>query len=168
MGKVNFLKKIKKGFILAESLIVITLIGLTLFYLFIQFNQVFDNYEKNYNYNSVKGLYHADQIKKFLIKTNFSEIIIDLKDNLYVDISDCEFASEQLFCQSLFNDLKVSKIYFVNEDITSFINYAKNTNEIFSKDLISYLNYIKFNQSHDGFRLLIEYTNNEFCSVNFL
>ncbi len=168
MEKVNFLEKFKKGFILAESLIVITLIGLTLFYLFIQFNQVFDNYEKNYNYNSVKGLYHADQIKQFLMKTNFSEIIINLEDNLYVEINDCQFANDPFFCETLFSDLEVNKIYFVNEDLSGFINYAKNTKDVFSEDLIGYLNYIKYDQTHQGFRLLIEYTNNEFCSINFL
>ncbi len=164
----NFLKKTKNGFILAESLIVITLIGLTLFYLFIQFNQVFDNYEKNYNFNSLKGLYHAEQIKSFLMKTNFSEIIIALDNNLYVEISDCQFAHDEFFCDSLFNDLEISKIYFVNEDLTGFINYAKNTKEIFSENLISYLDYIKHEQSPEGYRLLIEYTNNEFSSIKFL
>ena len=163
-----FLKNIKKGFILIETLIVITLVGISLFYIYIQFNLVFDQYQKSFQYNTVEGLYRANEIKQFLLQTNFSELIDPLNDGeLYVEFSNCLFSDTTLFCEKLFSDLKIEKIFLLNEDITAFNNYVKNSN-LFSDKIMIFIDYIKYERDYGGYRILIEFTDNQICSINFL
>jgi len=161
------LKKNKKGFLLTEALIVITFVSALLFFLFIQFNSLFDNYEKSFRFNSVQGLYRAREVRQFLLANDFSDLVEELEDGvLYVEFSDCSLITPADHCQNLFTDLQIRKAYFVHEDVTGFATYLHSQPQY--GDIVYYIDFVDYHRDFDGFRLIIEFENDEFASVNFL
>ncbi len=166
-GEGDFLRKTQRGFLLTEAVIVITFISIVLFYLFWQFNNVFSVYEKSFHFNSVDGLYRTSEIKTFLLKTNFSELIQQLhEENIYIEFSDCSFSNATPFCEDLMAKLEVENAYFIYENMTSFINYVEHRQDY--GELINYLDYIDYDRNYLGYRLIIEFSDGQFTSIVFL
>ncbi len=157
-----------RGFLLTEALIVITFVSLVLFYLFIQFNNVFDNYEVTFIYNTGSGLYKSNEVKKFLLNNDFGVVINELEnDNVYLDLTTCPIVQNTDYCQGLITDLEIEKLYFVKENITTFQSNVENSAD-FPSGLRTIMRYIIFDREHDGYRLIIKFTNGEYASINFL
>ncbi len=160
-------KNNKKGFLLTEAVIVITFISVVLFFLFSQINTIFSLYEKSFNYNTVDGLYRSQEVKTFLLNTNFYELVNQLQaDELYVEFSDCSFSNVEDFCNHLIIDLEIEKVYFVKEDITGFITYVENSHAF--DELVVYLDYINYDRDYKGYRIIVEFSDGQFASINFL
>ncbi len=161
------MKKNQKGFLLTEVLIVITFVSVILFYLFVQFNSLFNHYERSFRYNSVSGLYRAKEVKKFLLSVDFSELIYGLNEGeLYIEFSNCNFVVPSNYCLELMADLEIKTIYFVHEDVTGFSTYVKNQPKY--GDLINYIDYVGYHRDYVGYRIIIEFNDDEFASINFL
>ena len=60
------MKKNELGFMLAETLIVATFISVILIYLFVQFRNINNNYEKTLKYNGVNEMYILEQVYNYL------------------------------------------------------------------------------------------------------
>ena len=165
-----FLKNQQKGFLLIEAIVVITFVAGILFFLFIQFNTLFQQYGKDFNYNTVDGVYRAKELRTFLLNTDFSDLIFELQDNqIFYEFSDCTFANDISLCNHFIEALDIKKSYMVNEDITGFQTYVKNApaSENFG-ELAAYLFYIQYDRNNPGYRLIIEFTDGSFASINFL
>lgn len=157
-----------RGFLLTEALIVITFVSLVLFYLFIQFNNVFANYEVTFIYNTGSGLYKAHEVKKFLLENDFGTVINELEnDKVYLDLTTCPIIKNTTYCQGLMTDLEIEKLYFVKENITTFQNNVENSSD-FPEGLRTIMRYIIFDREHDGYRLIIKFIDGEYASINFL
>ena len=67
-------KNNKKGFMLAETLIVSTFIVGVLLFIYIQLRNINNNYSKALAYNDVTAIYSANNIRNFLLQDNYEEI----------------------------------------------------------------------------------------------
>lgn len=138
------MKKNELGFMLAETLIVATFISVILIYLFVQFRNINNNYEKTLKYNGVNEMYILEQVYNYLgnidLNQMSSNIIYGDKD--YYVLSDCEGSvfSDTASCQKLFEMAEIEKAI-----------YLKGDNLIVSDDFPNRLNdYIKTIKKNDN------------------
>ncbi|MDD2181405.1 MAG: hypothetical protein PHW32_03435, partial [Bacilli bacterium] len=93
-------KRKNLGFMLTETLIVSTFVTASLLYMFIQFRQVYQNYDRTFSYNTINSLYAVNQIKKYIIDVDITTIGNELieSNNQYLELTSCQsnlFAEEE-------------------------------------------------------------------------
>ena len=72
-------KNRKRGFILAETLVIATVVMASLVFIYIQFNSVNNGFNRTFKYNSVNNLYLTNEVKKFIINNgteNITQVLI--------------------------------------------------------------------------------------------
>ena len=184
------MKKNESGFMLVETLIVSTLATTILVVLYLQFNNLVKNFNRELKYNSVSNLYALREMKKIVLNDNSGLFYSNLKDILNQNINDnkqsfleinkdCSANTDVAY--SLLNCTLVEKItsfYEINKIIffTSTTN-LNNTdfNIINSQNFENFINYIE-NKSTDKldedgspiveYSIAVEFSNNEYASIN--
>lgn len=82
------MKKKEKGFMLVETLVVSTLVSTILVILYVQFNTIVKNFNKDFHYNSVNNLYATQNIKKFILNDDNGNFYTNLKNLLNQSIAN--------------------------------------------------------------------------------
>ena len=181
------MKKDENGFMLVETLIVSTLVSTILVVLYVQFNNIVNNFDKNFNYNNIGNLYAANNVKKFILQDNNGEFYLNLKQFLNENLEN-----DQSFYLKIFTTCDNSNIdhkaYNVNlcekfNSLTNFYNikqilFVMNSVDLKDsdyKDLESpnFVNFIKninkstknSNNQNDDYRIFIEFENNQFATL---
>ena len=153
--------KKKSGFMLFETLIVSTLILGTLVFLYVQLTSIKKSYNRGFKYDTVEGLYKADQIANYLETTGYSNIKTAMGENTYIDITNCVYSTT--LCNKLIKEEDVKQVLFLNQDITSF---KENLNEInLNKNLKKYIKQLKNTKKRYDYRLIVEYKDGTYASV---
>lgn len=81
------MKKREKGFMLVETLVVSTLVSTILIGLYLQFNNIINSFNKDFNYNSVDNMYAVQNVKKFILNDNNGDFYNTLKSILNEQIT---------------------------------------------------------------------------------
>ena len=159
------MKKINdRGFMLTETLIVATFLVTTLLFIYVQFNKITKTYDTSFKYNTINGLYAANNIKKYISNDG----IANLKNALagesvdFVSISDCSntYFKEVEYCQVLMNNSNIKTALFTKENLASL---KSNTNGL-DQTMIDFINYINDDGTSD-YRIIIEFKDNTFASI---
>lgn len=155
----------KKGFMLAEVLIVSTLLVGTLSFMYIQLRTLTINYNKSFKYNTVDGLYGARIIKDFLI--NEDEYNLFNKTS-FIDVN--KINRIDLF-NALVNELGIDKIV-VSNNINSVYGYLTNNYEnanSYSGKTEYYESFITFVSTlkDSGKHIIVAYNDGTFCDFKF-
>lgn len=155
-------KKLNKGFVLAETLIVTTFVSGVLIFLFMQFTNLSTNYNDSYRYNTVEGLYAAKNIGDYIVSdlVAYDSIKEKIVDESYVDITNCNVFSEREYCLTLLKLENINKVLITNNDFDKglFYNYDEN--------------FKKFINRIDGkgielYRILIEFNDSTYATLRF-
>ncbi len=146
----------KNGFVLVETLVATTLIAVVFTFLYIQFNNINENYRKTYENNTVEGLYGLYNIKSLLLSNGYDDIKNSLTD--YVDITECSNFTNMNQCTNLFNVLGVEQLIFMKDDIINLKSSLLSDNNI-SDNFKSFIKIVNTDTILDGYRLLVEYEN---------
>ncbi|MCI8778973.1 MAG: prepilin-type N-terminal cleavage/methylation domain-containing protein [Bacilli bacterium] len=183
------MKKREKGFMLVETLVVSTLVSTVLIALYVQFNNIVNNFNRDFDYNSIGNLYATQTIKKFILKDADGNFYKNLKTELEKKISDdkfyfleiapaCDGVDEYLYsipnC-NIFSELtsfyQVKKIIFTRESAE-----LKETDYplLDSQNFVTFINSIRndpapmfddeFKQIYN-YRIIIEFENNEYATL---
>lgn len=161
------MKKMKNlGFMLAETLIVSVVVMGVLIVMYVQFNNINKNYNLTFNYNSANNLYSVKNINDYLLTEDLSNIKKSLGNNLYIDITNCSLSyySETYYCQNLYELLNVKQILFTNEDVTRLKANISENNDL-SEEMKSFINYIYPEKLVDKYRLIVEFNDNTFATL---
>lgn len=135
------MKKIANGgFVLIETLLVTIFVAGVLVFLFIQFSNLSQQYEKSYKYNTVDSLYALDDIRNYILSDteimNYIENNIDSTD--YIDLSKCYYFENRDYCLNLFefenietvivlkNKSSYDKSIDIKEEMADFISQISN------------------------------------------
>lgn len=157
--------KNNKGFVITEVLILSTVIIGLLVFMYIQFKNINRSYQKSFNYDTVEGMYLANNIVNYINDNDFDNLVQKLKEEEknYIDITSCdiEYFSVSSFCEKLIESSNIDKILFTYE----------NTNTIdktdFDEDLKNYIENIYTLNSITDYRIIIKYNNESFSSMRF-
>lgn len=161
------MKKNNQGFMLVEALIMSTVVIGVLVFMFIQFQTLNRNYDKSFNYNTVTGLYYANEIRNFLITNeNFSTILNNLNanENKYITLysqSSNYFTDNQTW-NKLLQKEKIKTIILADEKLSNL--KGKRTTG-FTEKMNDFINYIKIDNIENAYRLVIELNNETYASV---
>lgn len=162
------MKKNKKGFTLLETLIVSTFIASTLIYLFIQISNIKSSYDITFRYDTVPGLYGAQNVLSFLNKNTYDDVKVAVENSElnYVDLTDGTALSNgsNLYYKDLIQKLNIKMIIMIKEDTTDILS---NLNQItsFSEEMKKFIKRIDSSKSEGLYRLVIEYNDNTFATI---
>ena len=155
------MKKNNRGFMLVEILIVVTVIVTSMIFLFVQISNMNNSYDEVFKYDTITSIYAMENIKKFLVNDN---AIKKLEDGMvyvdYIDLSNCDttYITNLSYCTTLFEKLKVEKIYFTSQNVMNL--YTKN----FGLEMNKYIKQISYDKTN-GYRIIVEYKDNTFSSM---
>lgn len=140
------MKKNNKGFMLVEVIVVSVVVVSIMTSLFVVFNRVYNAYDKKGKYTDIDSIYALKMLEDYMIENeiNNSFIINTLVNNVivndYYEIS-CESDNTDFktYCNALFTEYNVNKMYIVKNTANSINNLKNNDlNESF-KDFLDYL-----------------------------
>lgn len=156
-----------KGFALTEVLILSSVVIGVLTFMYIQFKNINRSYQKSFNYDTVEGMYLANNILNYINDDNYDLLVEQLENNPkgYIDITNCsiELFETPTFCENLFEKSKIEKILFTKENLYELKqNLADLDNG--TKD---YINQLKITNAEKEYRIIIKYNNNTFASMRF-
>lgn len=156
------------AFMLTETLIVSTFVTSALLYMFIQFKQTYQNYQRTFSYNTVNSLYATNQIKKYILDVDFNNIKnrLDDENSQYINVTGCadDLFLEPTYCNKLFTDLNVKDVYFTLEDITNLKDQFKLDYNVDAKT-ITFLDYITYDKNNNGYRLIVHFKDNTHATL---
>lgn len=153
----------KNGFMLAEVLIVSTLLIGVMVFMYAQIRTLTSNYNKAFKYNTVEGLYGARIIEELLYTENNYKNITTTK---FVNINEI---NQKSYFESLIKELGINKIIVTNNtsNVYNFLkqNYGNSNGYLGTNSY--YEPFISFSStlSNDGINrhIIISYNDNTFC-----
>lgn len=149
------MKKNNKGFMLAEVFIVSSFVLGVLVYTFIQINSIMKNYNKSFSYDTVQGLYIANEIKNYLnYNSSNKEFVSSACENYKIfDVSDDYWS-------------KIKKSANIKTVILGNLNYIKENVATDSNISAKQKDYIKYLGEKDSCILLLEYNDDTYVSLS--
>lgn len=157
-----FVKKMySEGFMLVETLIVTTFVTSVLIFLFIQFNNLSNNYSDSYSYNTVNDLYALRNVKYYIESdSTFINSLNEINKSIYIDMTDCNLVEDENYCFKLLEYLNIKKLYIVDNffDIRLF----DKTNEPLKK----FVQKIK-SQGLEKYRIIGEFNDSTYATIRF-
>ena len=161
------MKKNSKGFMLIDTLIVSITVSAILIYLYFQFSNVNDSYNKSFRYNNVEGLYAGADIKENILYNGKAAIYSTLNSSAFVDLSNCPntYYENTNYCTLLYNTLSVKKVLITKSNLNALKNAMKDNTNITNYDetLRELIN--KSPDTSDGYQLFIEFTDGQAAVV---
>lgn len=155
-------KKLNKGFVLAETLIVTTFVAGVLIFLFIQFSTLSNNYNDSYKYNTVEGLYSLKNIRDYIISD--SDFLTYIEENItsaqYIDITDCELFTDTKYCSLLFELENIKNIYI------TLNNFDKTIFEQDRESLKDFINKIN-SEGNETYRIIAQFNDDTLATIRF-
>lgn len=156
------MKKNKKGFVLAETIVISVVVITALIIIYTQFVSVNNSYYRSFNYNNVNNLYLVNQVKTFINNSNGSSIysIID-DENLYIDITECDDFIEYMYCENLIDTINAKRVIISKNDTTDLISNIESYD--FSEIMKNYIKNSKSNE--EGYRIIVEFNDSTIAGL---
>lgn len=149
------MKKNNKGFMLAEVFIVSSFVLGILVYMFIQTNSIMRNYNRSFSYDTVQGLYIANEVKKLLVYSGYDQ------DEL---ANACD--SYQIFDVSDYYFDHIKQLTNIKTIVLGNLNYMKENVASDSSISAKEKDYIKYLGEKDKCVLLLEFNDDTYASLN--
>lgn len=154
------LKNNNKGYFLAETIIVLTVVALAITTLYVN---SMESYVKEKNeltkYNTVDGLYSANAVKKYLYKY-VNDFKVNANTNGYIDVNNyLNGQSIKVNNVTFFKELNVKQLYFSTYDMTKLISSG-----VLKKNIQKELSNIE-NDSKYTYRYIVIYNDYSYSLV---
>lgn len=183
------MKKREKGFMLVETLVVSTLVSIVLIALYVQFNNIINNFDRDSRYNSVNNLYATQNIKNFILRDATGNFYTNLKNLLDENIregnshflkiiTDCSGNSANAYQTNACTNFDfVTRFYNIKQIIFTLetvelrdIDYQLLDNANFERFIRSIKNDIEVKYDENGnriydYRIIVEFENNEYATL---
>lgn len=159
--------KNNKGFVITEVLILSTIIIGVLVFMYAQFKSINRSYQYSFEYDTVGGMYLANNIVNFINDDNYDKLVEKLvtEDERYIDITNCDenLIKSYNFCTMLMEQSQVEKVIFTEENL----NKLKQNMLDLEPDLKNYINQISTTNERNDYRIIVKYTDGTFASMRF-
>ena len=161
------IKNNNKGFVITEVLILSTVILGVLTLMYVQFKSVNRSYQYSFKYDTVEGLYLANNIVNYINDGNYDNLVEQVNSNPkgYIDITECTIENSNLisYCNSLFQKSEIEKILFTKENL---IDLKRNISD-FDNDMQNYIKQIKTLNDEKDYRIIVKYKDGSFTTMRF-
>lgn len=155
-----------KGFMLVEAFIVSTVVLGVLVFMFIQLRTVVTGFDRSFSYNTVPGIYIANELGEFVVKYDYENIKQEIATNGYVIKNVDSYIDFDYETNNLWNEmLKVSNVKNVIIS-TEDVSVLKTTNNILSSaKLEDYIRLLSVDNHENKYRIIVEFIDETFASV---
>lgn len=162
----------KKGFLLLETMIVASVVTVTLMVIYVQFNTIYDNYEKRLSYENVENLYATHGMSELIEEEGINYFIVTLNYKLlassyapYLDLSSCSMFLNGTYCLEYIERTGIKTILFTENNLSNLVDF-ESYSENFSAELKNYIEYtFSVSTIEEGYRLIVEFDNNQFSTI---
>lgn len=155
-------KKVNKGFMLAETLVVTAFVAGILIFLYVQFSNLNNSYDESYKYNTVEGLYALEDIKNYI--ENDESALNYIEENIeslkYINIEDCSIFTSKDDCLLLLKSENINSIFIT----TNLIPY--NSIDEYSEDFLDFVNKIN-EEGNQPYRIVAAFNNSTYATLRF-
>lgn len=161
------MRKNNKGFVITEVLIISTVVIGILIFMYAQFKNINRNYQYSFRYDTVQGMYLANNIVNYINDESYDLLVEQLNSSGlgYLDITGCSvfYFNTSNYCQMLFDKSEVEQVLFTKENMIDL----KSSMFDLSEDMKEYINNISPTNSENDYRIIIKYKNNTFATMKF-
>lgn len=154
----------KRGFVMAEALIVSAVVLTTLVLIYTQFAKIKKNYGDSYFYDNINDIYALNRIANFLSEENNTQIINNLSS--YLDITNCTLSNEQEYCELLIETSNIKYLLFTYND-NNYILEALNTNNPYDLKLTTYIKNLSSPDPEHQYMLIAEFNDGTYASIPY-
>lgn len=159
--------KNNKGFALTEILILSAVVIGVLTFMYIQFKNINRGYQYSFKYDTVEGMYLANNIVNFINEDNYDTLVekLNTMQEGYLDITNCDYEifKAPIYCEQLIEKSEISQILFTEENLSKIKANMRNLDG----DLQEYIKKIKITNTENDYRIIIKYNNNTFTTMRF-
>lgn len=139
----------KKGFVLIETIVTITVLAASLLYIYSHFNNILIKEKTRLYYDDPAYIYRTYYLKEFFKANDIGFVLSLINDDNPLVVIGCEYeglfepgSSEKNACNKLWNSLGISKVAVgLNQ-----LKYIRNCSMTSSDTKCSYLNYFSIEQ----------------------
>lgn len=171
------LKKDKRGFALAETLIVSVVVAGILIYIFIQFSSLKRSYNTSFKYNTVNGLYALEDVANYIKKVeennmelingylineidNQQYILITKNGEEYEDnVESYETVFSDAYATELFNQLEIKQLIITKENLSEL------DDSDFDESIKQFIKRIKYDKDTNNYRLIAKFEDNTLANL---
>lgn len=159
-------KNNQNGFMLVEAFIVSTIVLSVLVFMFVQLRTVVNGFDRSFSYNTVSGLYIANELGKFVVNHNYDSLKQEIDTEGYViqnidSYKDFDYETNILWNEML-NISNIKNVIISTEDL----NMLKNSNNILdSIKLEDYIKILNVDQNMSRYRIVVEFNDDTYASV---
>lgn len=160
-----------KGFIIAETMIVASIVAITVITIYGQFSSVYTNYQERAKYENVDSLYKTNDVKEMIKEDslNYFALSLDYNDknsNMpYVDISSCTEFLNPDYCLKYKELVGIDRMLFTYYDVSKLLKFDTYSNN-FSSLMLDYIEYLSGNiVPKEGYRIIVEFKDDTFASI---
>lgn len=157
MKKVNNL-----GYMLVETLVVSLFVCGMLIFLYVQFNNLNNNYNESFVVNMPEDLYSLENIKNYIISEN--NILNYIDENIdsvdIVDLKNYCTTNAITYCNKLIDYENLDNILITKSD-TSNIDFT-----FYNNKMINFTKKIQ-SEGNEKYRLIGEFSSNRFATIRF-
>ena len=155
----------KNGFMLAEVLIVSTLLIGVMAFMYTQIRTLTSSYAKSFKYNTVDGLYGAKIVYEFLMTEN------EYNEFNKTSFIDKNKISRLTYFDALIDELGILKIVISNDskNVYNFLTNNYNNATSYDGNTNYYESFITFSTTlnSSGKHIIIAYSDGTFCDYKF-
>lgn len=159
--------KNNKGFVVTEVLILSTVIIGVLVFMYIQFKNINREYQYSFKYDTVTGMYIANNILNYINNENYDILVNALEAGSapYLDITSCndQLFTTNYYCEELLEKSNIEQILFAEENLGKL---KLKINDL-DLDMQKYIKQIQTLNSENDYRIIIKYKDDTFASLRF-
>lgn len=158
------MQKNNRGFMLIETLLVTITISSILIYLYTQFSNINNSYNKTYKYNVVEDLYAVDDMRLY-VSSNYKQAILNqIASSGYSDISACSIdqLSNISFCNLLKENMSIKTIIITNANLSNFAIIVQNSE--YSETIKDFTKKVSY-KDESGYRIIVEFNDSSIATL---
>lgn len=160
-------KNNKLGFVLAETIIISTIVMTSLVFIFVQFSSINNSFNRTFKYNSVNNLYLTNNIKEYINNDGIDKVITALNQTNvgYIDITSCpvSYFTEYLYCRALMDNINAKKVLFTRNDVYYLQDNIDSYNE-FENSLKTFIKYIS-PVGNNSYRIIVQFEDDTYATL---
>ena len=159
-------KNNQKGFMLVEAFITSTIVLGVLVFMFLQLRTIVNGFDKSFSYNTIPGIYIANELGNFIKNYDYENIKADVDVEGYLIKGENSYNYLGLDEGSVWNEMLESsniKTVIISDENVSDLKQV--TDVQISDKLKSYISSIKVDNLSGIYRIIVEFKDGTFASV---
>ena len=159
-------KSNQKGFMLVEAFIVSTLVLAVLVFMFVQIRTVINGFDKSFSYNTVSGIYIANELSDYIQARGYDEETVENEG--YIIKGYNSYESHGIDVSDIWNRMlkntNIKNVIISTSDTTKLKSSLSAEISAGLKDYVKTLKIDGFNEH----RLIIEFNDKTYASIKMI